>query len=113
MHGPVCPPVWHHYKDGASPLYNAIGVLAEEAPKIIEGIEGRLVKDQVELIGDVLGEYGDKTAYYLECLTHSEDPWVNARGELPADVASTKTISKESMRGYYSRALYGEGSKAS
>lgn len=108
MHGPVCAAVWHHFKNEASPLYNEVGVPAEQAAAIRVEIEGKLVKDQVELVGDVLAEYGDKTAYYLECLTHSEDPWVGARAGLPADAASSTTISKESIKAYYSRALYGE-----
>ena len=38
----------------------------------------RFIK-QIEIINDVLDEYGNKSGYYLETLTHSEEPWRIAR----------------------------------
>jgi uncharacterized phage-associated protein len=97
LHGPVSRRVWNCYKEEAT-LY---GLLSAKREK--EGVKAfiRLSEEQQELLTDVFEEYGDKTAYYLECLTHSEEPWVEARkGE-----ASTNVISKDTMKRYYEALL--------
>ena len=39
--------------------------------------------------------------YDLRELSHSEDPWKNARGDLPEDAKCRNVISKDSMGEYY------------
>jgi hypothetical protein len=61
----------------------------------------RLNPQQIEMIGDVLKEYGDKSAYHLEYLSHSEPPWKEARRGYDPSERSEVPISKETMKRYY------------
>lgn len=45
--------------------------------------------------------YGHYTADELEKLTHSEKPWLNARGNLPFGAYSRNPIALRDMRDYY------------
>ena len=62
--------------------------------------------EQKDLINDVLDEYGDKTGYYLENLTHEEEPWQKAW------VSAGKTIDKGLMKSYYGARLDAKKQKA-
>lgn len=57
---------------------------------------------QKETINVVLKYYGDKSSQWLSDLTHSEDPWRNAREGLPSDSSCYEEITLESMSEYYS-----------
>lgn len=92
QHGPVIRKVWDYFK-GQSILYNNL--------KISESFELNASKEQIEIINDVLDEYGDKTGYYLETLTHSEEPWRIARRK-------NKNIDKNTMKQFYSSRLNGK-----
>lgn len=97
MHGPVCISIWDYYKDQF--MLNTI------INDFKTDYSLRISKEQEEVILDVLDEYGDKTAYYLECLTHSELPWQEARkGYCPSDRCE-ETISKDIMKKYYESKL--------
>lgn len=67
----------------------------------IDGTPENLTKDQRETIDIVLEHYGDKSPQYLSDLTHMEDPWRNARGDLPDGARSQRIISLEAMAEYY------------
>ena len=67
----------------------------------IEGAPGNLSDAQRETIDIVLEHYGDKSPQYLSDLTHMEDPWRNARGDLPDGARSQRVISQEAMAEYY------------
>lgn len=97
LHGPVSRKVWNRYKADAT-LY---GVLAAKSDKSAE--VGKLSADQQELIADVLTEYGDKSSYYLECLTHSEEPWIEARKGVQPGESSENVISKKTMQEFYQK----------
>jgi uncharacterized phage-associated protein len=112
MHGPVSTKVWHAFKDVTHPVFNKIKIPASEAKAAIARIRSVLDPAQISLIDDVLKEYGKLNAYELEALTHSEAPWVVARKGVSLDSASNSAISKELMKKFYSRRLYGESSKA-
>lgn len=100
VHGPVCLSVWHAAKNLAV-LHGEIAVKESEKDRVIAKVEKKLSKDQLALIGDVLGEYGGKSAHYLECLTHAELPWIEARSGIPDDQPSSNKIRKETMRKFY------------
>lgn len=90
MHGPVVPKVYDEYcKYG----YNEIPK-PEECP-IID-------KEYEEVLEEVMNTYGIFQAKYLEQLTHSEKPWIEARGELPLEARCDKAISLKTMKEYYS-----------
>lgn len=102
VHGPVCRPVWHAIKDH-SKLYDLVTV--KDRQRCIERVKNTLLKEQLELIGDVLKEYGNKTDYYLECLTHDEYPWIEARRGLKKDDIGKNAISKKTMKRFYENML--------
>lgn len=91
QHGPVIRKVWDFYKNDA--ILN--GVLIEETEFYLDASE-----EQLQIINDVIDEYGDKTGYYLENLTHSELPWQIARRK-------NKNVDKNTMRQFYSQRLNG------
>jgi uncharacterized phage-associated protein len=71
--------------------------------KISRGNSGVIDKDKVgrETIDAVLGYYGDKHPQELSDLTHSEAPWIDARGGLPPGATCQNEITHDAMAGYY------------
>ena len=102
MHGPVVREVWNYYRD-ESVLYDDI-----QPVDLGFNIRDILNDEQIEVIDDALGEYGKRSAYYLECLTHDEKPWREARRGYVSSDRCEETISKEIMRKFYGEMLYGE-----
>lgn len=88
--GPVCPELFQRHK-GA---YIVNG-------DMIRGDAGKLSDEQRENIDIVLQGYGDKEPYWLREQTHSEDPWREARGDLPDGANSQQIITKDTMGAYY------------
>jgi uncharacterized phage-associated protein len=66
-----------------------------------DGDPGALTKSERETIDVVLAGYGGLTGRALSHLTHAEDPWLEARGDLGPTDRSTATISPESMFEFY------------
>lgn len=88
-HGPVVPPVYGQFKKWTwQPIDNDARVPELAAP----------IREHLEEVMDV---YGDMSANQLEKLTHSEDPWRIARGNLPADAASNAVIPLDAMKTFY------------
>jgi uncharacterized phage-associated protein len=67
-----------------------------------QGNSDALSEEQKAAIDKVMSFYGEKNAQWLSDLTHREDPWRLARGELPPGAASEAIIDKGSMHEYYS-----------
>ena len=57
------------------------------------------VKQVINLVVDSFGMYSGKT---LECITHGEAPWRDARANCLPDEPSNEIISKESIKQYFS-----------
>lgn len=89
VHGPVCPTIYHEYK----------GYGWNDIPKTTKQITAEL-KDFLDMIIDAFGKY---TGDQLEYMTHLEEPWKNARGNLRPWEASNTTISLDSMKDFYSK----------
>jgi uncharacterized phage-associated protein len=66
-----------------------------------DGDINALAEGQRSSIDKVLDFYGEKTAQWLSDLTHSENPWVNARGTIPVGAPSTEVITKAAIHEYY------------
>jgi uncharacterized phage-associated protein len=69
-------------------------------------IQDELVKPDLPLevkshLLEIVDIFGIETGVSLERMTHNEQPWIIARGGIPADEASTAIISKESMKFFY------------
>ena len=67
---------------------------------LLSGID--LSDEQKETISIVLNAYGDKTGQWLSDQTHSEQPWIDARGNLPENERGSNKIDPESIIEYYS-----------
>jgi len=61
----------------------------------------KLTSTQIETIDAVLDFYGDKSPQWLSSLTHTEDPWKQARKGLPPRERGKRVITLESMAEYY------------
>lgn len=93
--GPVCPALYKEHRGEFK-----IGGLGP-------GNSGVLTDAQRETIDEVYNYYGRKTPQYLSELTHSEKPWIEARGDLPPGERGSQEITLASMAEYYG-SLHGE-----
>lgn len=92
IHGPAIPEVYKKYKQFGS---NVIDIDIEE-----DSLK-KLTEDEKELLNEIWKIYGKYDTSYLELLTHSEDPWQNARNDcMPYDNSQT-IITKKEMKKYY------------
>lgn len=92
-HGPVAESVFHQHKGNA---WDALPAPAE-MPDIAE--------DDAEHLQEILSVFGEFSAKQLERMTHSEAPWLEARGDLPVEARSNAPIDKGLMAAFY-RELY-------
>ncbi len=90
-HGPVLPSVYENYKQYS---YDNIPICS---------CENNLTPEIISLLDDIKGVYGEKSAKYLENLTHSELPWIEARGGISIEMRSTTPISKTTMKEFYKK----------
>jgi uncharacterized phage-associated protein len=97
VHGPAVPPVYGDFKKWSWQPINCEVAFPELDARIKEHLE------------EVMDVYGGMSAYELEKLTHSEDPWKSARGGIAPDEASNAIISHDDMRRYYRARLNGQG----
>jgi uncharacterized phage-associated protein len=93
VHGPVVPEIFRRYRDCKWSPIPSLGV--DNACQFRPHLE------------EVWRVYGRFSAFDLERLTHSEDPWKMARKGLAPDESSNNIITKSSMRDYYSARLNG------
>lgn len=87
-HGPVVPCLYRSFKQhGAEPIPPPeSGIIPADYPE-----------DVRELLDEVYSVYGQFSAWKLRNMTHGEPPWREAH-----EVASSATISLDSMRKYFS-----------
>lgn len=89
IHGPVNPQLYSQYAEyGPNPIS-----VDTEVPRISPEKRAHLE--------EVLDAYSQFSAWDLERMTHSEEPWLKARGNLPFDVPSNAVIDPNVMRDYY------------
>jgi uncharacterized phage-associated protein len=88
--GPVCPDLWREHANSFR-----VGRVDKGNPAILNVREQGTVKK-------VLKFYGSKSPQWLSDLTHSEDPWKDARRGVPSLERSTAEITPASMARYYS-----------
>ena len=71
--------------------------------RTVGGVVANLTDRQREIIDAVLSYYGGRTSEWLIDLTHSEKPWIAARGDLPPEAHGTteNVITPEAMADYY------------
>jgi uncharacterized phage-associated protein len=88
--GPVCPDLWKEHAN----MFRVAGI-----PR---GSVDNLNDRERRSITNVLNFYGDKSAQWLSDLTHSEDPWLDARRDAAPGERSNAEITHASMMEYYS-----------
>ncbi len=93
IHGPVIPSVYRNYR-----AYGYQTILTPEEYQPVRS-------DEAQVLDMVCETYGTKTGTFLEDLTHSEDPWIQARSGLKSHQRSSRKISLKSMTRYYSKFL--------
>ena len=101
VHGPVVRSLWDHYKGRGNIFSSQFCLKPEISEKVRVHTAHRLNPEQIQMIDDVLKEYGNKTAYHLESLSHSELPWREARRGYDQSERSEVVISKDTMKRYY------------
>jgi uncharacterized phage-associated protein len=88
VHGPVIPSLYQKYRSfGWQPISKDV------APELPNNIS--------QFLDEVAEEYFACDAYELEQMTHAEDPWNLARGNLAPDAPSNEVIKKEWMKEFY------------
>lgn len=97
-HGPVYPDVYDKYREFG---YNPIDSTAER----FEMPEARLSLKELEILDQIIKTFGRYSGPILERITHLEDPWISARGNLNPSDRSTNLISKPSMTKYYNKVV--------
>lgn len=107
VHGPVVPELYQDLKQFG---YNDIQIINNEldtSEKRIEKVanDNNITEDQIELIYSVLNKYGILSSFELEMLTHSEQPWIEARKGFPPHERCTNIIGKDRMKEFYSAQL--------
>jgi uncharacterized phage-associated protein len=98
VHGPVVQTVYDTYKQ-----FKWTPIITGDLN--LEEIRQQFSSEQQELLDDITEIYFPKTAYALEQLTLSEDPWIIAREGLAPYEPSHNIITQDSMKNYYARML--------
>ena len=87
--GPVCPDLYAAHRGE---------FLITKEPG---GKSKNLSEEAKGTVTAMLETYGDKSANWLSALTHSEDPWIEARKGLPTGERSNRVITHGAMANYY------------
>lgn len=96
VHGPVCREIYNRFKETKT-LFSFIGKSDVMNHKAISSLQ----KEDSEFIDMILDNYAGFNASDLERMTHSEQPWQDARkGYAPTD-RCTNVITPQSMKTYY------------
>jgi len=96
-HGPVVPSQFYRFNDRFRNEAINVREIALDIPRFNTETE--------ELLREVMDLYGEHSGSYLEELTHGEDPWIGARGDLLPMMKSNNEISPASMIAYYKQYL--------
>ncbi len=98
-HGPVNRQLWNKLKNFA---YDNVSPDAVSDAKTID-------KDTQDFLEMVWNTYGHLDGWQLEYLTHTETPWIRARGDLPELQRCTNVIDPIDMKKYYADLYIGDG----
>lgn len=92
VHGPVYRDIYYRYHNYH---FDSIEVRTEVDPSVFSSAEKAVLDSVVNHICCYSGRI-------LERFTHTETPWLTARGDLPANMVSDRTIPKEVIGIYFS-----------
>jgi uncharacterized phage-associated protein len=91
VHGPVSPDLYSYYK----------GYRWDIIPTAEYPADGELTPYQKAVIDEVYKAYGPYSGDDLELLSHSEAPWIKARGDLEPTAPSNNVITLTSMTEFF------------
>ena len=100
VHGPVNRQIFDRFKPNKM-LYSQIG-LNDRANK--EAFDAISEEEQAH-IESILEAYAEFTGAQLEYMTHTEDPWIEARRGYSPSQSCSKEISEKTMEKYYKARL--------
>lgn len=69
--------------------------------KTLSQAHGELSADAIDVLNAVAESLGNWSADALVESTHHENPWLSARGDLPADAYSQENLDPSDMRAYF------------
>ena len=99
VHGPVNRILWDHLKG-----FGYCDITEENVP-----FKGKDIDEQTcDFLESVWNTYGEFTGFQLENLTHSEEPWKNARIGLGEFEPSSNVIKNKDMINFYGNLISGE-----
>lgn len=97
VHGPAIPVVYEQFKNFGREKITEVTIDDSEFNQLEDAD-----KEVMDLVWDIYGKYdGD----YLELLSHNEEPWQKARGDVGPEEISRAIISHDMMRSYYAKKL--------
>ena len=96
VHGPAVRNLYRKYKKYG---FEAI------TDNVDENIINTIPAKTKSILDSVWDAYGKLDADYLEILTHSEEPWLEARNKLAPHESSSNEISLDTMKKFYSKKL--------
>ena len=96
-HGPVVPEVFQALKFHQ---WNSLPVPDKES--IIE-----IDPEYLDVLNQVFDTYADIPAKTLESMTHNDEPWIKARGDLASEERCEVVISKNEIREYFKNKYLG------
>lgn len=91
IHGPAIPIVYRTYKS-----YGRMPIMEE-----VRCDESVFTKNELKVLKEVWRVYGKFDGDYLEILSHSEDPWMIARGKAETNERLTEVIDPMIMKEFY------------
>jgi uncharacterized phage-associated protein len=104
-HGPAVRCIFERFKDTSGNITNNTDISLYSSDE-----ECDFCAETEELLERIHRSYGEHSAGYLEALTHSEAPWINARKGLLIYQKSDKEITHQTMKNYYKK-KYKNGEK--
>lgn len=89
-HGPVVPEVFHAFKQhGRSAIPDT------------EGDPAALTDEESAFVRSVWNTYKPYSAISLSDMTHSEPPWLDARGTLPREAACSREVTRKALKDFF------------
>lgn len=96
IHGPAIPRVWGLFREFD---------FSKSHPEVLKKDFSDISASEKGIIDEVWSIYGKYPGNYLEILTHTEEPWLEARSGLSDGDASRNVISIDTMKRFYGQRL--------
>jgi len=98
VHGPAIRSIYNIFSQFGADDFSKVFDIADFKTDVIDS-------DERDILDSIWKVYGKREANYLEILSHSEDPWKEARKGLEPNQPSNNEITTQSMRRYYGQKI--------